>query len=380
MSETPPETPSASLDFSFDDDQVALRELADQILDDFATTERMQALEREPEWFDRDAWNALGAAGVLGAGLPESVGGGGGGFLATAVALESVGRHVAMVPMLTSIVGGVMPITRFGDDEQRATWAAPATAGAIVLSAALQEPGNDDPTAPTTTADLGIDGWRLTGTKHCVPAAHLAARLVVPARAGVGTGVFLVDPADPAVTLTRFTMTNGEPQYAVTLDAAPGEPIGDPAAGRVIVRSIVEHVTTGLCLIQAGVSDQALRMTAAHAAAREQFGQPIALFQAVSQRAADAFIDTEAIRLTAWQAAWRLSAGLPATDEVAIAKFWAAEGGQRVAHAAQHIHGGVGADIDYPLRRYFTWAKVNELTLGSATRQLRTLGARIAAS
>ena len=192
--------------------------------------------------------------------------------------------------------------------------------------------------------------------------------------------MFLVDPADPGVTLTRFTMTNGEPQFLVTLDGAAGEPLGDPAAGGHIVQFVVEHVTTGLCLIQAGVSDRALKMTADHAAVREQFGQPIALFQAVSQRAADAFIDTEAIRLTAWQAAWRLSEDLPATDEVAIAKFWTAEGGQRVAHAAQHIHGGLGADVDYPLRRYFTWAKVDELTLGSATRQLRAIGARIAAS
>ncbi|MFM8305323.1 MAG: acyl-CoA dehydrogenase family protein [Actinomycetota bacterium] len=371
---------TATLDFSFDDDQLALRDLADRILDDFATHERMRVLEREPDWFDPDAWAALGGAGVLGAGLPEAVGGGGGGFLATAVVLESVGRHVAMVPVLASIVGGAMPIARFGDASQRSRWAAPAASGELILTAALQEPGNDDVTAPTTSADLGIDGWRLTGTKHCVPAAHLAARLLVPARAGVGTGAFLVDPEDPAVTVTRFAMTNGEVQCTITLDAAPAEPIGDPAAGAPIVRSIVEHLTTGLCLIQTGVSEQALRMTAAHVATREQFGQPVAQFQAVSQRAADAFIDTEAIRLTAWQAAWRLAAGLTAADEVAIAKFWAAEGGQRVAHAAQHLHGGVGADVDYPLRRYFTWAKVNELTLGSATRQLRTLGGRIAAS
>ena len=370
---------STSLDFSFDDDQVALRDLVDRILGDFATTERMNAVERDPEWFDRDAWAALGTSGVLGAGLPESVGGGGGGFLATAVVLESIGRHVAMVPFLTSIVGGAMPIARYGDDDQRARWAGPAAAGEIVLSAALQEPQHDDAGAPRTTADLGIDGWRVTGTKHCVPAVHLAARLLVPARAGVGTGVFLVDATDPAVSLTRFTMTNGEPQYTVVLDGAPAEPVGDPAAGGDIARSIVEHVTTGLCLIQAGVSDRALRMTAEHAATREQFGQPIALFQAVSQRAADAFIDTEAIRLTAWQAAWRLGEGLPAADEVAMAKFWAAEGGQRVARAAQHVHGGLGADVDFPLRRYYTWAKVNELTLGSATRQLRDLGARIAA-
>ena len=87
----------------------------------------------------------------------------------------------------------------------------------------------------------------------------------------------------------------------------------------------------------------------------------------MGQRAADAYIDTEAVRLTAWQAAWRLSEGRPATEEVAVAKFWAAEGGQRVAHAAQHLHGGIGVDLDYPLHRYFLWAKQLELTLGGAT-------------
>jgi alkylation response protein AidB-like acyl-CoA dehydrogenase len=370
---------STSIDFSFGDDQVALRELVDRILDDVATPDHMTAVERDPDWFDRDAWRALGAAGVLGAGLPESVGGAGGGFLETAITLESVGRHVAMVPVLASIVGGAMPIARFGTDDQRSRWAAPAADGAIVLGAALQEPGSDEPGSPTTIADLGIDGWRLTGTKHCVPVAHLAERLLVPARAGVGTGVFLVDPRDPCVTLTRSTATSGEPQFRVVLDAAPGEPLGDPADGAAIVASLVAHVTCGICVTQVGVSERALRMTADHAGTREQFGQPIALFQAVSQRVADAFIDTEAIRLTAWQAAWRLAEGLPAADEVAIAKFWAADGGQRVAHTAQHVHGGLGADVDYPLRRYFTWAKANELTLGSATRQLLALGRRIAA-
>ena len=119
-------------------------------------------------------------------------------------------------------------------------------------------------------------------------------------------------------------------------------------------------------------------MTAEYTKTREQFERPIATFQAVGQRAADAYIDTEAIRLTAWQAAWRLSEGLPASDEVAIAKFWAADGGQRVAHAAQHLHGGLGIDVDYPLHRYFQWSKAIELTLGSATRQLVRLGASIA--
>ena len=369
---------TGSLDFSLSDDQLALRDVADRIFDDHASPAQLAEIERDPDWFARDAWAALAAAGLLGAGLPEAVGGGGGSFLDTAVVLEAVGRHVVPVPLLASIVGGAMPIARHGDDAQRAEWVQPALAGDVVLAAALQEPGNDDPVRPATAADLGIGGWQVDGEKHCVPAAHLAQRLLVPARTGVGVGVFLVDPQADGVTLTRTTSTSGEPLFHIALSGARGEAVGDPAAGGVVAAEVVAHMTAGLCLIQVGVSERALQMTAEHVRTREQFDQPLASFQAVSQRAADAFIDTEAIRLTAWQAAWRLSVGLPADDEIAIAKFWAADGGQRVAHAAQHLHGGVGADVDYPLRRYFTWAKANELMLGSATRQLLRLGARLA--
>ena len=123
----------------------------------------------------------------------------------------------------------------------------------------------------------------------------------------------------------------------------------------------------------------ALEMTAKYTSEREQFGKKIASFQAVGQRAADAYIDTEAVRLTTWQAAWRLSEDLSAAEEVAVAKFWAAEGGQRVVHAAQHLHGGLGVDRDYPLHRYFLWAKQLELTLGGATASLLRLGRALAA-
>jgi alkylation response protein AidB-like acyl-CoA dehydrogenase len=131
--------------------------------------------------------------------------------------------------------------------------------------------------------------------------------------------------------------------------------------------------------MQAGVCEEALRITARYVSEREQFGTRIGTFQAVAHRAADAYIDTEAIRLTAWQAAWRLHAGLDAKDELAVAKFWAAEGGQRVVHAAQHLHGGIGVDTDYPIHRYFRWTKQIELTLGGATVSLLRLGAALAA-
>ena len=114
------------------------------------------------------------------------------------------------------------------------------------------------------------------------------------------------------------------------------------ADGAAVVAFVTDHATAALCVFEAGVCATALALTAEYAKTREQFGKPIATFQAVGQRAADAYVDVEAVRLTAWQAAWRLTEGLPAAAELAVAKFWAAEGGQRVVHAASHLHGGVG--------------------------------------
>jgi alkylation response protein AidB-like acyl-CoA dehydrogenase len=150
--------------------------------------------------------------------------------------------------------------------------------------------------------------------------------------------------------------------------------LGEDTDGAAVIMSIVEHATTALCIQEAGACASALELTAEYTKTRVQFDKPIATFQAVGQRAADAYVDTEAIRLTAWQAASRLAAGLPATAEVAIAKYWAAEGGQRVVHAASHLHGGVGVDRDYPLHRFFLLTEQIELTLGGANESLRRLG------
>jgi alkylation response protein AidB-like acyl-CoA dehydrogenase len=155
--------------------------------------------------------------------------------------------------------------------------------------------------------------------------------------------------------------------------------LGEVGEGVAVIEWLLARGTVGLCAAQLGVAERALELTAEYARTRVQFDRPIGSFQAVAQRLADAYIDVEAIRLTLWQAAWRLSAGLPCDTEVATAKFWAADGGHRVAHTAVHIHGGVGIDLDHPLHRYFVAAKRNEFTLGGATAQLRRIGAVLAA-
>jgi alkylation response protein AidB-like acyl-CoA dehydrogenase len=374
------------MDFALTEEQAAIADLAGQILTDQLPPERLRELETsDPDWFASDVWAELAKADLLGLCLPEAHGGGGYGTFELALILEQVGKAVAPLPVYATLVLGALPIAEFGTDAQRADLLPGVIAGTALLSAALSEGGDGLPPAvPATEATAAGDGWTLTGTKHLVPAAHLAQRILVPARTGEGAStVFLVDPAAPGVTATRNVSINGEPLTTLTLDGvgvSSADVVGDVDGGAAVVEWIGLRAVTALCAIQAGVCEAALRLTATYTSERRQFDTPIATFQAVAHRCADAYMDTEAIRLTAYQAAWRLDAGMDAAEEVAIAKFWAAEGAQRVVHAAQHLHGGIGVDLDYPVHRTFRWAKHVELTLGGATAHLRRLGSAIASA
>ena len=370
------------MDFDLSDEQQDLRTLAAQILEGEVTIERLKEIDAGAEHFDRALWGKLGAAGLLGVAVPEAHGGLGYGFLEAAVVLEQIGRTVAPVPYLASVVLAGLPVARFGTDAQQARFLPGLAAGATVLTAALVEFGAD-PLTPRTTARRDGDGWVLDGAKDCVPAGLVADAVLVPAATDDGGIVLALVALDATgVTRERQDTTNDDPEARLVLAGVrvgDADVLGSPADGAAALGWILERATAAQCVVMVGVCEAALRMTAEYTKTREQFGRAIATFQAVGQRAADAYIDTEAIRLTAWQAAWRLAEGLPATAEVAVAKFWAAEGGQRVVHAAQHLHGGMGVDRDYPLHRYFLLAKKLELTLGGATPQLVKLGGILAA-
>src|SRR5439155_7251098 len=192
-----------------------------------------------------------------------------------------------------------------------------------------------------------------------VPAAPFADRVLVP----VDGGLHLVEPrGEGAITTNRSVVGH------LSVDGVETEPLGD--GDESAVRWLMERMVVGLCALQVGVAEAALAQAAAYTSTRQQFGKPLSTFQGVAHKAADAYIDTEAMRVTLWQAAWRLAEGRDATKEVLVAKWWAAEAGQRVVHIVQHLHGGIGADIDYPVHRYFLWGKQLEVTLGGASETL----------
>lgn len=315
--------------------------------------------------FDRALWTDLARAGVLAAGLPHRAGGDGYGLLEQCAVLVELGRAAAAPPYLPCIVAAAAAVARFGDDAQVDRWAAPAGRGELMLTAALSDEG-------VVRVHRDGDGWVLTGSRTAVPAAPYADLILVPAQ----PWAFLVSRADTGVSVEPQETTGGEGAGWLELDSVR---LGaDRALGPDAVDWLLAHATVGACAVQLGVTERAVELTAGYARTRVQFGRPIGAFQAVSQRLADAYVDVEAIRLTMWQAAWRLAGGLPCRTEVATAKFWAADAGHRVAHTAVHLHGGVGIDLRSPIHRYFLAAKWYEFLLGGATAQLRLIGAALA--
>lgn len=369
------------MDFSISEEQHAIQDLAARIFQDHVTPKRLLEIENGPEGIDRDLWQRLAEAHVLGTPLPETHGGSGLGLFEFCLVLEEAGRSLAPVPLLPSIVLAGLPIARFGTAAQQAKYLPPLIAGTTLCTAALVEGATTASGRARTSARRTGSAWRVDGEKDCVPIAQLADRILVPARIGeTELGVFLVDAHAPGVTCEAQQVTNRQPYARVHLSDVPvsdEDMLGTAAEGAAILRWIEERAALGACAVQLGVAEQALRLTAEYTSTRKQFGRPIATFQGVALRAADAYIDVEAMRSVFWEAAWRVGADLPASAELAAAAWWGCIAGQRVVHTAQHLHGGIGADMEYPIHRYFLWAKQIELTLGGAGRQLARLGTQL---
>ena len=351
------------MDFTLEEPEQAVADLAAELLGREVTPERLTAGEKaDAAGHDTALWAALGEAGLLGVNVPEKFGGIGLGPVALGALLEEVGRTAAPIPALATLAYAVPALVTGGTAAQQEEFLSGVAAGTLVLSAALVEPLGDPLTPVTTAAPVAGGGWELTGLKTCVPAGLFADRILVSAMTPTGAALFLVDPAAPGVTRARQDTPSLVPEAQLELAQLhlPADALVGDATGELLAAT-VELAAAASCAVMAGVADKAVRLTADYVRTREQFGQTLAAFQAVRQRLADAYIDTTAVRLTALEALWRLEHGLPAAREVAVAKLYAAEAGRRVVRAAAHLHGGMGVDRTYPLHRYYAVAKQLEV-------------------
>jgi acyl-CoA dehydrogenase len=362
------------VDFQLDDQSTVLAEVVRRVAVDHRQRFPLPPIESDVPQHDPQLLRLLGDGGAISAPLPAEAGGDDCGVLAGCAALVELGRCVSATSYLWSAFVATAAVAEFGNAVQRENLLPQAVAGTAALTAALA-------TEHEIVAQRRGDGWTISGRRPAVALGTVAEAILVPAVDEGRKVVLLVRPDDPGVSVTPQRVVDGDQEALLELDEVHLDDdrlLGTD--GAAVTAWLLTRATLGTCAAQAGVIARALELTAEYARERVQFGQVIGGFQAVRQRLADGYVDVEAVRTTMWQAAWRVDENLPATAEVAVAKFWAAEAGHRVAHTAVHVHGGVGIDTDHQLHRFFVAAKRNEFTLGSATEQLRTLGAELAAA
>ncbi|MEU3889274.1 acyl-CoA dehydrogenase [Streptomyces sp. NPDC029041] len=373
------------MDFTFTEEQQAAAEAAKGVFAGVAP-DAVPSPALTPgavaETYDRALWARLADADLLSLLLDARYGGAGLDAIALCLVLRESAQVLARVPLLESSAAAAA-VQAYGGEEAKADLLARAGRGEMVLTVAAHGRTGHDPAERSVTARRDGATWVLDGIQTAVPWAYDADVTLVPAHTGTGRTVLaLVPRGHEGADLAEQFSTSGERLGELRLTSA-----------RLAARDVIDTdgawewlrdlLATGTCALALGLGERVLRMTGDYTGQREQFGFPIATFQAVAVQAADRYIDLRAMEATLWQAAWRIASGapgpLPAAGDVAVAKIWAAEGVRRVVQTAQHLHGGFGADVDYPLHRYHAWAKHLELSLGPAAAHEEALGDLLAA-
>ncbi|MEW2176177.1 acyl-CoA dehydrogenase family protein [Streptomyces sp. NPDC005406] len=404
------------MDFTFTEEQAAAVEAARAVFSGVAP-DAVPSPSLVPgavaEDIDRPLWAALATGDLLSLTLSPEHGGAGLDLVALCLVLRESAKVLARVPLLETCAVA-MALQRFGDRDLAAELLPGIGRGDLVLTVGANGRTGHDPAELAVTArpdgelsdsDSGSGSesggsessgsgsgsgsgsagrsWVLDGMQSGVPWAQAADWIAVPAHAVDGRAVLaLIRRDDDGVTVAEQVSTNGELFGEVRLEGVRIEArrLIDAAGAWEWLRSVL---TTGTCALALGLGEAVLAMTSQYTGKREQFGFPVATFQAVAVQAADRYIDLRAMEVTLWQAAWRIDVGgagaLPPAGDVAVAKIWASDGVRRVVQTAQHLHGGFGADTDYPLHRFHAWAKQIELSLGPAAAHEEALGDLLAA-
>ena len=359
------------MNFDLDAEYEEISNLSSLIMRDHLNLEALKKVEESDEWFDRGLWLKLIDAGLIGISISEDVGGSGLDVLALACLLRSQGQNVAPIPLLPTLVASLL-VDKFGTELQRNKILPKVIDGSQILTIAAQEYLNDDFRKPSVSFQNGC----ITGKKIVVEYAEQASLAVATVTSKDGPSLVLVDLENTDVEKIPKESTRGEPLWEISFNRTPAEFLGNTSS----IEFLFQHLLVSLCATQLGVTETALKITASYTSEREQFGRPLATFQAVTQRLADQFINVGGIRLSTFSAAWRLSEGKDSLEDALIAKWWSSERATEVAHATQHCHGGMGVSTDYPLHRYTLWNKHITTSLGAGTQMLRQLGSLLAAS
>jgi len=359
------------MNLSLSEEQEMLRKMARDFLVDKLPKATVKEIEESEKGYSPELWKEMAGLGWMGLAFPEKYGGSGMSFLDLAILLEEMGRACLPGPYFSTVILCGFTILDIGTDEQKEKYLPGISSGESISTLALTEPSASyEESGIETKAVAEGDSFIISGTKLFVPDAHIADYMLVAAKTGKGTTLFIVDSKSPGISTTVLKTIANDKLCEVVFDKVkvPKENmLGKLDQGWPEIEKIIQRAALSKCCEMTGCIQQALDMTVQYAKERKQYGHPIGSFQVIQHYCADMATDVDGTRLATYQAAWMLSEGLPCTQEVAIAKAWAGEATQRVMALAHQIHGAIGVTIDHDLQYYTRRAKAAEISFGDAS-------------
>ena len=367
MSQTQP-------DLLYSDVEEDLRASVRDLLTDSASPTALLARVETTEPYDLKLWRTLAAdLGVAGLAVPEENGGHGASAREVAVVAEELGRIVAPVPFLGSVVLATNALLVAADEPVAAELLPRLAAGDLIGALAVPLstlPGAGFPSSVT----VGADGT-LTGRVGTVADASVAEVLIVPATGPDGPGLYAVDASAATVT-ERISLDLTRRVADVVLDKAPARRFASHEQATAAVDHALSAGAGLLASEQVGIAEWALTETVRYLKGRYQFGRPVGGFQSLKHRLADLYTDLVIARAAARYAADSLANGTDVAIAVSVAQARNAPIAVHAAEEAVQLHGGIGMTWEHPAHLYLKRAKADELALGTPGRHRARLAGR----
>ncbi|MFC1999859.1 acyl-CoA dehydrogenase family protein [Chloroflexota bacterium] len=364
------------MDLDLSEDQKMLRTMARDFLEKECPKQLVRDMEQDEKGYSPELWLKMVELGLQGLPFPAQYGGGDGSFLDLVVLLEEMGRACLPGPFLSGVVLGGLTILEAGSEEQKKEFIPAVVQGKITTLALTEPDGSYDPASIQTKALLEGDEYVISGTKIFVPDAHVADCILCLARTGVGSSgsdglsLFVVDPKSPGIAITVLNTIARDKQCEVVFDRVRVPAVsllGGLHQAWPTIEKALERAAVAKCAEMVGAAEQVLDMSVAYAKERVQFNVPIGSFQAIQHHCANMRIDIDGMRYLTYEAAWRISEGLPAATEVSMAKAWVSEAIGRVTRLGHQIHGGVGYMMDHDMQLYFRRGEAAKAIFGDAS-------------
>ena len=364
------------MDFTLSEEQEMVRKSARDFLVDKCPKTYVKRMETDEKGYSPTLWKEMAELGWQGLAIPEKYGGSGMGFIDLAILQEEMGRACLPGPFFATVILGAMTILEFGNDMQKSAYLPDITGGKTIVTMALNEAdGSYEAGSIAVKAVAEKNDYVINGTKFFVLDANIADYILCVTRTSdendkkKGITIFIVPAKDSGIKCTLLKTITGDKLCEVTFNnvkVSKDNVLGGIGKGWPIVEKVVERAAVSKCCDTVGVLQKALEMTLDYAKERKQFDKTIGTFQVIQHYLADMVTYVDGARFVAYQAAWRMSNGLPSMRETAIAKAWSAEAYEWVITKAHQIFGAIGVTIDHDLHFYTTRGKTAQLSYGDA--------------